>query len=89
MKNHHIQRTSVAFFLASVILEVGMRTSKIDMMEHTVSQGISLGLILAAIGLNVTIVKKMGVAKEVKNISQIMGIVYTIYAFVLYIFIPV
>lgn len=89
MKNHHIQRTSVAFFLASVILEVGMRTSKIDMMEHTVSQGISLGLILAAIGLNVTIVKKMGVAKEVKNISQIMGIVYTIYAFVLYIFVPV
>ena len=89
MKHHHKQRISVAFLMVSAILEAGMRTDKINLFEHYASQGISLALILAAIGLNVTIVKKIGVTKEVKNISQILGLIFTVYAFVLYVFIPV
>ena len=89
MKHHHIQRTSVAFFLASAILEAGMRTDKITSEDHSLMMGISLGLILFAIGMNVSIVKKMGIPKREKNISQALGLVYAIYALVIYVILPV
>ncbi|WP_323755305.1 hypothetical protein [Roseivirga sp.] len=89
MKHHHIQRTSFVFFLASIILEAGMRTDKITSEDHSLMMGISLGLILFAIGMNVSIVKKMGIPKREKNISQVLGLVYAIYALVIYVILPV
>ncbi|MGW8121609.1 hypothetical protein ACV07N_03040 [Roseivirga echinicomitans] len=89
MKHHHIQRTSMAFFLASVILEAGMRTDKITAEDHSVTMGISLGLILFAIGMNVSIVKKMGIPKREKNISQAIGLLCAVYALVIYVILPI
>jgi len=89
MKHHHIQRTSLAFFLASLVLEVGMRTDKITSEDYSLTMGISLGLILFAIGMNVSIVKKMGIPKREKNISQALGLLYAVYALIVYAILPV
>lgn len=89
MKHHHIQRASVALFLASLILETGMRTDQIALDDHSLMMGISLGLILVAIAMNVSIIKKMGVLQRVKNISQVLALVYTIYALVVYVILPI
>lgn len=89
MKNHLVQRTSVAFFLASIALEFGMRTDKITLEDHSVTMGISLALILFSIGMNVSIVRKMGIPKRVKNISQVLGLLYAVYALILYAILPV
>ena len=78
----------MAFLMASVLLEMGMRNGKIDSDEHPVVMGISLGLILVAIAANVSIVGKMGVPEKVKKVSQWIGILVTVYAFLLYILFP-
>jgi hypothetical protein len=88
MKHQRIQKSSLAFLLASVLLEMGMRNGKIDSDEHPIVMGISLGLILVAIAANVSIVRKMGVPEKVKKVSQWIGILVTVYAFLLYIVFP-
>lgn len=88
MKHQRIQKSSLAFLLASVLLEMGMRNGKIDSDEHPVVMGISLGLILVSIAMNVSIVRKMGVPQKVKTVSQWIGIAVSVYAFLLYVVIP-
>lgn len=88
MKHQRIQKSSLAFLLASVLLEMGMRNGKIDSNEHPIVMGISLGLILVAIAANVSIVRKMGVPEKVKKVSQWIGILVTVYAFLLYLVFP-
>jgi hypothetical protein len=88
MKHQRIQRASLVLLLASVLLEVAIRTSKTSFDDEPLMYGISLALVLVSIAMNVSIVRKMGVPEKVKKVSQWIGIIVTIYAFLLYIVLP-
>ena len=88
MKHQRIQRASLVLLAASILLEVGIRTRKISFEDEPLMFGISLALVLVSIAMNVSIVRKMGVPEKVKKVSQWIGIIVTVYAFLLYIVLP-
>jgi hypothetical protein len=88
MKHQRIQRASLVLLLASVLLEIAIRTSKIPFDDEPLMYGISLALVLVSIAMNVSIVRKMGVPEKVKKVSQWIAIIVTVYAFLLYIALP-
>lgn len=88
MRNKYLQRSSLACFIASILLEYGMRTEKIAISDKPLFSGISLILILVAIGMNVSIIRKMGIPQNTKRASQAIGFILILYIFALYIIFP-
>jgi hypothetical protein len=88
MKHQRIQRASLVLLLASVLLEVAIRTSKIPFDDEPLMYGISLALVLVSIAMNVSIVRKMGVADKVKKTSQWIAIIVSLYVLLLYVILP-
>jgi hypothetical protein len=88
MKYQRIQRASLILFLASALLEVSMRKGKIPLDDEPLMLGISLGLTLVTIAMNVSIIRKFGVPQKTKQVSQWLSIIVTIYALILYIILP-
>jgi hypothetical protein len=88
MKHSRIQGASLLIFLASALLEISMRRGSTPFDNEPLMLGISLGLTLVAIAMNVSIIRKFGIPQKTKKVSQWLSIIITFYAFVLYIISP-
>lgn len=84
MKTAHIHRVSLLLALVSLVLEVAVNQSWIGSSFSDIVFGVSLGLILIALGLNVKVIRTMGIASEVKKRSQFILLLISLYAFLVY-----
>lgn len=84
MKEKRLQFISLFFIFGSLLIEVSDFMGWIAFENREIPFGLSLGLILFSTSLNVRVIKTMGVAQHVKNISigiLIFSVVYAVFIF--------
>ncbi len=84
MKEKRTQFVSLLLIFGSLLIEVSDYFGWITFDNREIPFGISLGLILFSTSLNVRVIRTMGVAQQVKNISVgilIFSVAYAILIF--------
>lgn len=84
MKEKRTQLVALLLIFGSLLVEVGDYMGWMAFDNREIPFGISLGLILFSSSLNVRVIRTMGIARRVKNISVgtlAFSIVYAILIF--------
>ena len=79
-----IHQSSIVLTLVSLLMEIGINQAWVEADTEDLVFGLSLGLVLVALGLNVKVVRSMGIAEKQKKISKLLVLVITTYAFLVY-----
>ena len=86
MKTRKIQIASIICLLLAILLESKPWLVTVTQEWGSISYGLGLALVLVAAGLNVKIIKTMGIQDSVKKTSQLILLVislFAVYTFVL------
>jgi len=84
MNIKRIHQGSIVLTLVSLLMEVAINQAWVESETNDLVFGISLALILIALGLNVKVIRTMGVPDKPKKISQAIILIITLYAFAVY-----
>ena len=84
MNTKKIHLASVYLTLLSLLLEIAINQGWIETGIQGIVFGISLGLMLLAMGLNVKVIRTMGVPEKAKKTSQLLTLAIAVYAFLVY-----
>ena len=84
MNIKRIHQGSIVLTLVSLLLEVGINQGWVEPESSDLVFGISLALVLIALGLNVKVVRSMGVPDKPKRISQLLVLLISAYALLVY-----
>lgn len=84
MNTKKIHLASVYLTLLSLLLEIAINQGWIETGIQGIVFGISLGLMLLAMGLNVKVIRTMGVPEKAKKTSQFLTLIIAVYAFLVY-----
>ncbi len=84
MNIKRIHQSSIVLTGLSLLMEVAINEGWIEAKLHNLVFGLSLGLILIAMGINVKVIRTMGVAEKAKKRSQYIMLLITVYAFLVY-----
>lgn len=84
MNIKRIHQSSIVLALLSLLLEVAVNLGWVEGDAQDFVFGASLGLVLVALGLNVKVIRTMGVAAQAKKRSQLIMLLISVYAFLVY-----
>lgn len=84
MNFKRIHHSSIVLTLLSLLMELAINQAWVEPELHDVVFGVSLGLVLIALGINVKVIRTMGVPDQPKKLSQLIILVISVYAFAVY-----
>lgn len=84
MNTQRIHFSSLVLTATSFLFELGINQGWIEAEFQDIVFGISLGLMLVALALNVKVVRSMGIAAKEKLKSQMLILTISVYAFLVY-----
>ena len=84
MNIKRIHQGSIVLTLLSLFLEVAVNQGWVEADAQELVFGVSLALILIALGLNVKVIRTMGVSEKSKKRSQLIMLLISVYAFLVY-----
>lgn len=84
MNTQRIHLSSLVLTATSFLFELGINQGWIEAEFQDIVFGISLGLMLIALALNVKVVRSMAIAAKEKKKSQALILTISVYAFLVY-----
>ncbi len=84
MKKKTLHLISILLIFISLILEVGQSESWFEISNPEFLFGISLGLILIAMSINVKIIRTFGINPQTRKASQLILVVSSLYFVAVY-----
>lgn len=84
MNIKRVHQGSIMLTLTSFLLELAINQGWVELEVRDIVFGISLALVLIALGLNVKVVRSMGIPEKSKRTSQLLLLFIATYAFLVY-----
>ena len=84
MNIKRIHQSSIVLTLLSLLMELAINQEWVEPDLHDLVFGVSLGLVLIALGINVKVIRSMGIPDKAKKRSQLVILLITLYAFAVY-----
>jgi hypothetical protein len=84
MSTKRLQFISIICFGLAVVLEIFKEKSLVEFSNKDFIWGISLALLITALSFNVKIVRDFGASIKERRISQVLTLLISLYAFVIF-----
>ncbi|MCE7993830.1 MAG: hypothetical protein HEP71_17720 [Roseivirga sp.] len=84
MNTKRIHLSSLVLTATSFLFELGINQGWVESEYQNIVFGISLGLMLVALGMNVKVVRSMNTPTKEKQKSQLIMLAVSVYAFLVY-----
>ena len=84
MNIKRIHQGSIVLTLVSLLMETAINQAWVEPETHDLVFGVSLGLVLIALGLNIKVIRTMGIPDKPKKRSQLLVLLISLYALLVY-----
>ncbi|GAB5527633.1 MAG: hypothetical protein Roseis2KO_55050 [Roseivirga sp.] len=84
MNTQRIHLSSLVLTATSFLFELAINQGWVEQEYHTIVFGISLGLMLIALAMNVKVVRSMNIPAKEKKKSQLIMLGVSVYALLVY-----